>query len=118
MALAPAVQRLVDPLLATGRYSIDELPQLLNVVRGDMSLVGPRPLPEEEVRLFADWQCERHMVKPGITGIWQVSGRNCITDFDKWVQLDLEYIDRWSFWLDVSILFKTIPAVLSGKGAL
>jgi exopolysaccharide biosynthesis polyprenyl glycosylphosphotransferase len=100
------------------KYSIDELPQFWNVLRGDMSLVGPRPLPEQEVRHFSEWQHERHLVKPGITCIWQISGRNHIADFDKWVQLDLDYIDQWSLWRDIVILLKTIPVVISGKGAL
>ncbi len=98
------------------RYSLDELPQLWNVVRGDMSLVGPRPPIPEEVAKYQRWQRRRLAMKPGITCLWQVSGRNNL-DFDRWMQLDLEYIDSWSPTLDFKILLKTIPAVLSGKGA-
>src|SRR5438552_13853728 len=100
------------------KYSIDEFPQLANVVRGEMSLVGPRPLPVDEVRRFDDlahrW---RLSVKPGLTCLWQVSGRNDVHDFTDWVRLDLEYIDNWSLWLDLKILCRTIPVVLLGTGA-
>ncbi|MCL5097761.1 MAG: sugar transferase [Candidatus Omnitrophica bacterium] len=100
------------------RYSIDELPQLWNVLRGEMSLVGPRPLPVDEVKRFDDLSHRRRLsVKPGLTCKWQVSGRNNVTDFDDWVRLDLEYIDNWSLWLDFKILFQTIPAVIYGTGA-
>jgi exopolysaccharide biosynthesis polyprenyl glycosylphosphotransferase len=99
------------------KTSLDELPQLFNVLRGNMSLVGPRPLPVEEVEKFKGWEKRRLSMKPGITGLWQVSGRNQI-DFQDWVKLDLEYIDNWSLWLDFKILLKTIPAVLLGKGAM
>jgi exopolysaccharide biosynthesis polyprenyl glycosylphosphotransferase len=98
------------------RFSLDELPQLWNVLRGDMSLVGPRPPIPEEVAKYQRWQRRRLAMKPGMTCLWQVSGRNDL-DFDRWMQLDLEYIDSWSPLLDVKILLKTIPAVLSGKGA-
>ena len=98
------------------RFSLDELPQLWNVVRGDMSLVGPRPPIPEEVAHYQRWQRRRLSMKPGLTCLWQVSGRNQI-DFDRWMQLDLEYIDSWSPMLDLKILLKTIPAVLSGRGA-
>jgi len=98
------------------RFSLDELPQLWNVVRGDMSLVGPRPPIPEEVARYQRWQRRRLSMKPGLTCLWQVSGRNQI-DFDRWMQLDLEYIDSWSPMLDLKILLKTIPAVLSGRGA-
>jgi exopolysaccharide biosynthesis polyprenyl glycosylphosphotransferase len=98
------------------RFSLDELPQLWNVVRGDMSLVGPRPPIPEEVAKYQRWQRRRLAMKPGLTCLWQVSGRNDL-DFDRWMQLDLEYIDSWSPTLDFKILLKTIPAVLSGKGA-
>ena len=100
------------------RYSIDELPQLINVWRGEMSLVGPRPLPVDEVQRFDDLAHRRRLsVKPGLTCLWQVSGRNNVCDFKEWVRLDLEYIDHWSLWLDVKILCRTIPAVFSGAGA-
>ena len=98
------------------RYSLDELPQFWNVLRGDMSLVGPRPpIPEEVVR-YERWQRRRLAMKPGITCLWQISGRNAI-DFEEWMRLDLEYIDSWSPWLDLKILAKTVPVVLSGRGA-
>jgi exopolysaccharide biosynthesis polyprenyl glycosylphosphotransferase len=98
------------------RFSLDELPQLWNVLRGDMSLVGPRPPIPEEVAKYQRWQRRRLAMKPGLTCLWQISGRNNI-DFDRWMQLDLEYIDSWSPLLDLKILLKTIPVVLSGKGA-
>jgi len=104
-----------------GKYlrksSIDELPQLLNVLKGDMSLVGPRAM---AVRDFAgfdqDWHRRRFSVRPGITCLWQVNGRSSVP-FEKWMELDMEYIDKWSLWLDLRILVKTIPAVLKGSGA-
>jgi len=100
------------------KYSLDELPQLWNVMRGEMSLVGPRPLPVDEVRRFSDLAHRRRLsVKPGLTCLWQVSGRNQISDFRDWVRLDLEYIDNWSLWLDLRILLLTIPAVFRGTGA-
>jgi len=100
------------------KYSIDEFPQLLNVVRGDMSLVGPRPLPLDEVARFDDLAHRRRLsVKPGITCLWQISGRNNITDFQEWVRLDLQYIDNWSLWLDLRILLQTVPVVMLGTGA-
>jgi len=100
------------------KTSIDELPQLVNVLRGDMSLVGPRPLPLYEVANFEnDAQRRRLSVKPGLTCLWQISGRNNVQVFDQWVKLDLEYIDNWSVWLDIKILLKTIPVVLFGSGA-
>ena len=98
------------------RFSLDELPQLWNVLRGDMSLVGPRPPIPEEVAQYQRWQRRRLAMKPGLTCLWQISGRNNI-DFDRWMQLDLEYIDSWSPMLDLKILLKTVPVVLSGKGA-
>jgi exopolysaccharide biosynthesis polyprenyl glycosylphosphotransferase len=100
------------------RYSLDELPQLFNVLRGEMSLVGPRPLPVDEVRRFNDLAHRRRLsVKPGLTCLWQISGRNQIKDFKDWVRLDLEYIDNWSLWLDLKILLRTIPAVFAATGA-
>jgi exopolysaccharide biosynthesis polyprenyl glycosylphosphotransferase len=100
------------------KYSLDELPQLFNIVRGEMSLVGPRPLPVDEVKRFNDLAHRRRLsVKPGLTCLWQVGGRNKISDFKEWVRLDLEYIDNWSIWLDIAILFRTIPAVFAGSGA-
>ena len=100
------------------RFSIDEWPQLFNVLRGEMSLVGPRPLPVEEVRRFDDLAHRRRLsVKPGLTCLWQISGRNEVSDFKEWVRLDLEYIDNWSLWLDLKILVRTIPAVFLGTGA-
>ena len=100
------------------KWSIDELPQLFNVLRGEMSLVGPRPLPVDEVERFDDPSHRRRLsVKPGITCLWQVSGRSQVTDFKDWVRLDLEYIDNWSLWLDVKILCRTLPVVIVGTGA-
>ncbi|MEI2724124.1 MAG: sugar transferase [Verrucomicrobiota bacterium] len=100
------------------KFSVDELPQLLNVLRGEMSLVGPRPLPVDEIRRITDLAHRRRLsVKPGLTCLWQVSGRNQILDFKDWVRLDLEYIDNWSLWLDFKILLRTVPAVFGGAGA-
>ena len=100
------------------RSSIDELPQLVNVLLGDMSLVGPRPLPIYEVERFENTAQRRRLsVKPGLTCLWQISGRNEVKDFQDWVKLDLDYIDRWSLALDIKILLRTIPAVLMGMGA-
>ncbi len=98
------------------KFSIDELPQFVNVMRGDMSLVGPRPPLPEEVSRYEPWQRRKLAVKPGVTCIWQVNGRNNV-DFDDWMRLDLKYIDNWSLWLDTKILVKTIPAVVKGDGA-
>jgi exopolysaccharide biosynthesis polyprenyl glycosylphosphotransferase len=110
-----------DPRITrVGRFirktSIDELPQLFNVLVGDMSLVGPRPPLPSEVEQYEPWQRRRLSVKPGLTGLWQVSGRNQV-DFDEWMQLDLRYIDTWSLWLDIKIILKTVPVVLFHKGA-
>ena len=99
------------------KFSIDEFPQLWNVLNGQMSLVGPRPPLPEEVAKYDYWQRRRLSMKPGLTCLWQVGGRNKIRDFNEWLRLDLEYIDRWSIGLDVLILLRTIPAVLSGRGA-
>jgi exopolysaccharide biosynthesis polyprenyl glycosylphosphotransferase len=98
------------------RFSLDELPQLWNVLKGDMSLVGPRPPIPEEVASYHRWHRRRLSMKPGLTCLWQVSGRNDI-DFERWMQLDLQYIDNWSPSLDLKILLRTIPAVLTGRGA-
>jgi lipopolysaccharide/colanic/teichoic acid biosynthesis glycosyltransferase len=100
------------------KTSIDELPQLWNVLRGEMSLVGPRPLAVRDVLMIDDSsQLRRFSVLPGITCIWQIAGRNN-TDFDNWIRQDLEYIDNWSLWMDLKILLGTIPAVLWGRGAM
>jgi len=99
------------------RWSFDELPQLVNVLKGEMSLVGPRPPIPDEVERYERWQRRRLSMKPGITGLWQVSGRAGIDDFDDWIALDLRYIDQWSLWLDLKIMLKTIPAVLFARGA-
>ena len=98
------------------RFSIDELPQLYNVLKGDMSLVGPRPPLPQEVQRYQRWQRRRLSMKPGITCLWQISGRNQV-GFDEWMKLDLNYIDNWSLLLDLKILLKTVPVVLMGKGA-
>src|SRR5215212_3742454 len=98
------------------RYSIDELPQLFNVLRGQMSLVGPRPLPQRDFEQLEEWHKKRYLVLPGLTGLWQVSGRSEL-DFDDLVRLDFLYLERWSVFLDLSILVKTVPAVLSRRGA-
>ena len=99
------------------RVSIDELPQLVNVLLGHMSLVGPRPPLPEEVARYERWQLRRLSMKPGLTGLWQVSGRADLDDFNRWIALDLAYIDQWSLWLDIKILLRTIPAVLTAQGA-
>ena len=98
------------------RYSIDELPQVLNVARGEMSLVGPRPLPLRDYVQLEDWHRKRYLVLPGMTGLWQVSGRIDLS-FDDLVRLDFYYLENWSIWLDISILAKTLPAVLARRGA-
>jgi exopolysaccharide biosynthesis polyprenyl glycosylphosphotransferase len=98
------------------RFSLDELPQLVNVLRGEMSLVGPRPLPERDFDMLEDWHRKRYLVLPGLTGLWQVSGRSEL-DFDDLVHLDFIYLESWSLALDLTILLKTIPAVLSRRGA-
>jgi exopolysaccharide biosynthesis polyprenyl glycosylphosphotransferase len=98
------------------RFSLDELPQLVNVLRGEMSLVGPRPLPQRDYDMLEDWHRKRYLVLPGITGLWQVSGRSEL-DFDDLVHLDFIYLEHWSLALDLTILLKTIPAVISRRGA-
>jgi exopolysaccharide biosynthesis polyprenyl glycosylphosphotransferase len=98
------------------RTSLDELPQLLNVLRGDMSIVGPRPPIPEEVTHYEPWQLRRLSVKPGITCLWQVSGRSRL-GFDEWMRLDMEYVERRGLALDLKILLRTVPAVLAGEGA-
>jgi len=98
------------------RLSIDEMPQIVNVVRGEMSLVGPRPLPLRDYDLLEDWHRARYLVLPGMTGLWQISGRSGLS-FDDLVRLDFTYLDNWSIWLDISIIAKTIPAVIVGRGA-
>jgi len=98
------------------RSTLDEIPQLINVLKGEMSLVGPRPPIPWEVEEYDIWQRRRLSVKPGMTCLWQISGRSDMS-FEKWMELDLTYIDNWSLWLDFKILAKTIPAVLSGRGA-
>jgi lipopolysaccharide/colanic/teichoic acid biosynthesis glycosyltransferase len=118
----PAFKIKDDPRLTTvGRFlratSIDELPQLWNVLRGEMSLVGPRPLPCDESARCRRWQRRRLEVTPGLTCIWQVSGRNLLP-FEEWMRMDLRYVDGRSFWTDLNLLLWTIPAVLSRKGAM
>jgi lipopolysaccharide/colanic/teichoic acid biosynthesis glycosyltransferase len=112
-----------DPRITSfGRFlrqtSIDELPQLFNVLKGEMSLVGPRPPIIEEAGKYEPWQRKRLSVKPGMTCIWQVSGRSNIRSFDEWVNMDIKYINNYSFLLDLSIIIKTIPAVISRRGAV
>lgn len=117
----PVFKMRSDPRVTTiGRFlrkfSLDEIPQLWNVLKGDMSLVGPRPPIPEEASFYQRWQRRRLSMKPGLTCLWQVSGRNEV-DFDRWMELDLQYIDNWSPSLDLKILLRTIPVVLSGRGA-
>ncbi len=117
----PAFKMKNDPRITkAGRFirrtSIDELPQLINIFRGDMTIVGPRPPLEREVAQYTDYQRQRLLVKQGLTCYWQCSGRNNI-NFDEWVELDLKYIRERSLWTDMKIIFLTIPAVLSGDGA-
>ena len=120
-AMGPVFKIAADPRVTRvgrilRRASIDELPQLINVLRGEMSLVGPRPPLPEEVEWYQPWQRRRLSMKPGITCLWQVSGRSDLS-FNEWVDLDLRYIDNWSPWLDAQILLKTVPTVLLRKGA-
>lgn len=118
----PVFKMKEDPrVTALGRYlrrlSLDELPQLWSVLKGDMSLVGPRPPLQSEYERFAPWQKAKLLVRPGITCLWQVTGRSHIREFDDWVRIDLDYARRRSFLLDLKILALTIPAVLGGRGA-
>ena len=118
----PVFKAAGDPrLTAAGRllrkFSLDELPQLLNVLKGEMSLVGPRPLPMYEARQIKGAQRRRLAMRPGITGLWQVSGRDAV-DFEGWMQMDLLYVDHWSLGLDLKILLRTIPVVVRGEGAV
>jgi exopolysaccharide biosynthesis polyprenyl glycosylphosphotransferase len=117
----PVFKMVKDPrITAIGRfirkYSIDELPQLVNVLRGDMALVGPRPPIPSEVEKYEAWQRRRLSVRPGLTCVWQVSGRNQIS-FEEWMLLDMRYIDHWSLGQDLQLILKTVPVVLSGRGA-
>ena len=127
--MRPDAEKVTGAVLATegdprvtrvGRFlrktRLDELPQFWNVLLGDMSLVGPRPPIPEEVAQYERWQRRRLAMKPGLTCLWQISGRNEL-DFEQWMRLDLQYIDSWSPWLDFKILAKTVPVVLSGRGA-
>jgi len=98
------------------RFSIDEIPNVINVLRGEMSLVGPRPLPVRDYLLLEEWHRKRYLVLPGMTGLWQISGRSNL-GFDDLVRLDFYYLDHWSIWIDISILAKTIPAVVGRRGA-
>ncbi|MGB0467221.1 MAG: sugar transferase [Pontibacterium sp.] len=117
----PAFKMTDDPRITPiGRFirkwSIDELPQLYNVLKGDMSLVGPRPLPVSEDEQMGQWHVMRREVKPGITCLWQIADRDNI-GFDEWIRLDIKYIRNLSFWLDIKILLLTIPTVLTNRGA-
>ena len=98
------------------RFSLDEVPQVLNVLRGEMSLVGPRPLPLRDYRLLEPWHRRRYLVLPGMTGLWQITGRSNL-GFDDLVRLDFYYVENWSVWLDISIILRTVPVVLARKGA-
>lgn len=117
----PAFKHPRDPRVtrlgrALRRWSLDELPQLVNVLRGEMSLVGPRPPLPAEVAWDEPWQLRRLSVRPGMTGLWQVSGRADLP-FARWIELDLQYVDRWTLWLDLQLLARTLPAVIGGVGA-
>lgn len=117
----PAFKLTDDPRVTTlgkvlRKYSLDELPQLWSVLKGDLSLVGPRPPREHEYAQFTAFQKQKLAVKPGITCLWQVEGRHRINDYDDWVERDLDYIRRWSLWLDIQILAKTAVVVFRGTG--
>lgn len=119
--IGPVFKMANDPRITSiGRllrkFSIDELPQLWSVLKGDMSLVGPRPPLQSEFERFTDWQKQKLAVKPGITCSWQVQGRNRVSDFDRWVEMDLQYIQQRGLWHDLKILLMTGPAVLRGTG--
>lgn len=110
-----------DPRITTvgrfiRRFSIDELPQIINVLRGELSLVGPRPPLQQEVKQYGEWEMKRMNVKQGITGLWQISGRSELS-FEEMARLDLYYIQNWSIEMDIKIILKTIPTVLFGRGA-
>lgn len=118
----PAFKMRNDPRLTLigkilRKLSFDELPQLFNILKGDMSLVGPRPMLASEIKKFKPWMLRRFEVKPGITCIWQIAGRNKIKTFDYWMNMDINYVDHHNFWLDLKILLLTIPVVLFGYGA-
>jgi lipopolysaccharide/colanic/teichoic acid biosynthesis glycosyltransferase len=98
------------------RFSLDEIPQVLNVLRGEMSLVGPRPLPIRDSERLEAWHRKRYLVLPGMTGLWQIAGRADLS-FDDLVRLDFYYLENWSIWLDISVLAKTVPAVIGARGA-
>jgi lipopolysaccharide/colanic/teichoic acid biosynthesis glycosyltransferase len=99
------------------KFSLNELPQLWSVLKGDMSLVGPRPAYPHELARYELWHKRKLCVQPGITCLWQIRGRNQISNFDEWVRMDFEYIDNWSLWLDCVILFRTVRAVITGTGS-
>ncbi len=111
-----------DPRVTrVGRFlrktSLDELPQFWNILRGEMSLVGTRPPTPDEVECYEHWHRRRISIRPGLTGLWQVSGRNQVRDFDEIARLDIKYIENWSLWLDIKILFKTLQVILVGQGS-
>lgn len=118
----PELKTAKDPRITrVGKFlrktSLDEFPQFINVIKGEMSLIGTRPPTPSEVEAYEDWHRRRISIKPGLTGLWQISGRKEITDFAQVVKLDLEYIDGWKFWKDLNILWKTAFVVLGRKGA-
>jgi lipopolysaccharide/colanic/teichoic acid biosynthesis glycosyltransferase len=117
----PAFKMASDPRLTPlgrflRRFSIDEWPQVWNILKGDMSFVGPRPAVPEEVDQYKAWQRRRLRMRPGLTCLWAVRGRDEVS-FDTWMKLDMEYIDNWSLWLDLRILLQSVPRVLAGRGA-